>query len=132
MLNTLKASKRSCRLMRSPIGTLLNMEKSMLTTCGPRKTLRPRFPNAPEGTPNAQGLNQLADVYTASAALPPCEMVNWHFGSGFAATGPATNGSANRFGRAYVPGPPGALPLRLATSPLTCRLYGAPERAWKM
>ena len=40
--------------MRSPIGTFLNMEKSMLTTCGPRKTLRPRLPNAPEGTPVAQ------------------------------------------------------------------------------
>src|SRR5213080_4124568 len=100
VLNTLKPSKRSCRLIRSQIGTFLNMEKSMLTTCGPRKTLRPRLPNAPEGTPNAQGLNQVAAVYTASAALPPCEMVNWHFGSEFAATGPATNGSAIKFGRA--------------------------------
>src|SRR5215468_7999486 len=114
--------------MLSRIGMFLNMEKSMFTTCGPLKALRPKLPNAPDGTPNAQGLNQLAMLCVASAALPPCEMVFWQAGSGFAATGPAANGSARRFGRAYVPGAPGALPRRFATSPLTCRLYGAPER----
>src|SRR2546430_5113197 len=106
MLNTLKPSRRSCRLMRSPIGTFLNMEKSMLTTCGPRKTLRPRLPNAPEGTPNAQGLNQVAVGYTTFAAPPPCEMVNLHFGAGVAATGAAPKGSAIQFRRAHVLGHP--------------------------
>src|SRR5207248_9345579 len=95
----------------------LNMEKSMFTTCGPLKAFRPRFPNAPEGTPNAHGLNQLAIVCVASAALPPCEIVFWQAGSGFAATRPAANGSARWFGRAEVPGAAGGLAWRLATSP---------------
>src|SRR5262245_1892390 len=100
MLNTLNASKRSCRFHPSYTGMLLNSEKSMLTTCDPLNELRPRFPNAPVllGMPNAQGLNQLPAVFVTSAARPPCEMVRWQFGSGFAATGPATNGSAIRLG----------------------------------
>src|SRR5215467_550548 len=99
MLNTLNDSKRNCRFQPSLTGMLLNMERSMLTTCGPLNALRPRFPNAPEGMPKAQTLNQLAVVLTASAASPPCEIVFWHLGSGFAATGPATKGSAIRLGR---------------------------------
>src|SRR5438132_1575990 len=120
MLKMLNASKRNCRLTRSPVWMLLNMEKSMLVTCGPTKGFRPKFPKAPDGTANAQGLNQVRVVWTASAAFPPAEIVVWQPGSGFAATGPATNGSAIRFGRAYVPGAAGAVPRRLATSPDTC------------
>src|SRR5262249_41446250 len=99
MLNTLNASKRICGFHPSRIGMLLNIERSILTTCDPLNALRPRFPNAPEGMPKAQTLNQLVVVLTASAASPPCETVFWHLGSGFAATGPATKGSAMRLGR---------------------------------
>src|SRR5215467_472126 len=99
MLNTLKASNRSCRLIPSCTGKLLNNEKSVLKTAGPRNAFRPRVPNDPDGIPNAHGLNQLAAVCTASAARPPCEIVFWHNGSGLAATGPGTNGSAITFGR---------------------------------
>src|SRR5262245_21399201 len=132
MLKTLKVSILNCNSQSSRIGKLLNNERSVLKTDLPRNTLRPRLPNEPDGIPNAHGLNQLAIVRTVSAALPPCEIVFWQAGSGFAATGRALNGSAIRFGRRYVPGAVGALPRRLARSPVTCRLNGAPERACMM
>src|SRR5215831_8212465 len=99
MLNTLKASNRNCRFIPSRTGKLLNKEKSVLKTAGPRKALRPRFPNPPDGIPNAQGLNHVSEVWVLSAARPPCEMVFWQSGSGLAATGPAANGSAITLGR---------------------------------
>src|SRR5215470_14259660 len=95
----LKASKRSCRLLLSPIGMLFARERSRLATCELLRLLRPTFPNEPTGDVKAHGLNQLAAVYTASAALPPWEIVEWQAGSGFAATGPGVNGSAIWFGR---------------------------------
>src|SRR5262245_34502118 len=122
MLKTLNASNLSCRLNLSCIGNPLNIERSILTTVGPRNALRPRFPNAPDGMPKAHGLNQLNEVCTASAARPPCEMVFWQLGSGFADTGPGLNGSAIKLGLRYVPGAFGAPPLMFARSPVTCRL----------
>src|ERR1051325_3915674 len=133
MLKTLKVSILNCNSQSSRIGKLLDKERSVLKTDLPRNTLRPRLPNEPEGIPKAHGLNQLAIVCPASAAFPPCEIVFGQAGSGFAATGPAVNGSAIRFGRRYPEGAlPGALPRRLARSPVTCRLNGAPERACMM
>jgi hypothetical protein len=123
ILNTLNASARSCKLIPSRIGKLLNNDKSVLKTDFPRKTLRPKFPNAPCGIPNAQGLNQLTIVCVSSAAFPPCEIVLWHKGSGFAATGPGINGSCKRLGRKYVLGVCVLLPFRFAKSPVTVRLY---------
>src|SRR5215471_6625621 len=133
MLNTLKASKRSWRAIPSlGRGMLLNMEKSMLTTADPRYGVRPRFPNEPEGTVKAQGLNHVAGVRVASAALPPCEIVFWHRTSGLAGTGPGWNGSAMMFGRPYPVAfcaltPP--LPEILAMSPVVRMVNGWPERA---
>src|SRR4029079_3101316 len=75
MLNKLKVSILNCNSQFSRIGKLLNNERSVLKTDLPRNTLRPRLPNEPEGIPKAHGLNQLAIVCTASAALPPCEIV---------------------------------------------------------
>src|SRR5262250_3252979 len=101
MLKMLNASKRSCTYHPSfGRGTLLNKEKSMLYTAGPRNGFLPRFPNEPDGAANAQGLNHVCTVWTASAASPPCEMVFAHLGFGFDGTGPAWKGSAIILGRA--------------------------------
>src|SRR5215469_3524669 len=62
MLNTLNASKRSCNCLVSPKGMFLNSETSMVVTCELLKAFRPKSPNALEGIPKAQGLNQVARV----------------------------------------------------------------------
>src|SRR5947209_20150509 len=100
ILNTLNASNRSCMLHPSlGSGKLLNIDMSMLNTAGPRNASRPRLPKEPDGTANAHALNQVPELPTTSAALPPCESVVRHPASGLAATGPAWNGSAITFGR---------------------------------
>src|SRR5215472_7637124 len=132
MLNTLKPSARSCSCLDSPNGMFLKSETSMLTACELLSPFRPKFPNPPTGESNAQVLNHDAAVKTASAALPPWEIVFWQAGSGFAPTGPAVNGSAIRFGLPYPVSAPKLTPDMLAGSPLTFKLNGWPERAWKI
>src|SRR5437016_13723542 len=101
----------------------LRSEKSTFTYSGALRLFRPALPNRPGAKTKAHGLNHAFGVLTSAGATH----------AGFAATGPATNGSATMSGRSEDPF--GRVPLcgtellmvngwppAAAKMPLTCQL----------